>query len=449
MIPMRIPSRPARIAGLTLLLAVTLGACAATGPSLPGPSDPPGSGGAASPAPTSADPAALPESSDAWLVVGRRGEPELEVILAGTLEQIYRLPSGVPGELWGRVTAVVGSGATTLVKEITVQPDLPAATRTIDGAWRLPTIGVDALPVGVSADGSTVVLVEAGAPAAAGTSRFAIVVRGQANRVIELAGSFEFDAISPDGAILYVVEHLPGPPEARYQVRAVDVATGLLREAVIVDKRNLDEVMGGWPITQLGHASGVVFTLYRGADHPFIHALNTREAWAVCIDLPRIGADDAAAALDWGLAQTADGGTVFAANATLGLATAIDPYELTITGEAAFEAPRAAATISLAKFGHQEGGPVGRRAVVSTDGATLFAAGSGGIVRIDTDRLAVAAEFLPGQAVDALALTPDGSTLYVLLHADGRIVKIDAVTGQEVGQVAGDGFDRLVAIVPW
>src|SRR4029077_6581286 len=111
---------------------------------------------------------------------------------------------------------------------------------------------------------------------------------------IELRGAFEFDALSPRGAVLYVVEHLDGQT-GRYQVRAVDVATGLLRDQVIADKRNIDEAMAGWPIAQLRRPDGVVLTLYRGLEHPFVHALNTAEAWAVCLDLPANGASDAAA----------------------------------------------------------------------------------------------------------------------------------------------------------
>jgi DNA-binding beta-propeller fold protein YncE len=222
-----------------------------------------------------------------------------------------------------------------------------------------------------------------------------------------------------------------------------------MRDAVIVDKRNLDESMGGWPITQARHDNGVVFTLYRGAAHPFIHALHTNEAWAICLDLPEIGADDAQAAADWGLAISTDGRAVYAVNATLGLASAIDPGELSIRNTVSFEAPQAAATITLAKFGHQEGGPVGRRVVVSPDGSTLFAAGAGGVVRLEAGALTVTGSFLEGAAVSGLGLTPDGSTLYALLGADGRIVRVDTATGDLVGEVQGDGYDRLVAVVPW
>jgi hypothetical protein len=266
--------------------------------------------------------------------------------------------------------------------------------------------------------------------------------------VVELHGAFEFDALSPDGSTLYLIEHLPAPPAGRYQVRAVDTATGVLRDGAVVDKQNLDEAMAGYPIAQLRRPDGFVFTLYRGAEHPFIHALSTVDGWAVCIDLPAAGADDAAAALDWGLAAPVGGGTIYAVNATLGLATEIDASDLGVRHTGRFTAPESAA-ISLAKFGHEPGGPVGRRVVVADDGSTVYAAGSGGIVRIGTADLSTATRLLSGSAVDALALTPDGRTLFALLHQGGRIVELDATSGEEVGHVAGGRYEGLVAVVPW
>jgi hypothetical protein len=392
--------------------------------------------------------------SDAWLVVGERGDPGLRVILASTSEQLYELPLGVPGEEWGQVIATTASDGATEVNEITVQPDLPAwRSRSIDGAWRLPSIGLDPLPVGVANDGSTImhstiVLVETDAQAGATTSRFAVLARNEPARIIELPGALEFDALSPDGSILYVVEHLPAPPEGHYQVRAVDLPSGVMREAVIADKRNLGSSMAGWPITQATHPNGVVFTLYRGARHPFIHALNTREAWAVCLDLPEIGHQDTDAALDWGIAQSADGRGIFAVNATLGLAAAIDPGELSVRQAVAFDAPRAAASIELAKFGHAELDPVGRRVVASGNGQAVFAAGAGGIVRLETEGLTVVGQFLGGTAVEALALTDDGRSVYALT-ADGRILRLDAASGQVLSQVPGGPYDRLVAMDSW
>jgi len=439
--------RPLRSILAGVALAALAASCSTGGGASVGPSS------QASPAATSASRAEASES-DAWLVVGERGDPGLRVILASTGEQLYELPLGVPGERWGQVIATTASSGATVVNEITVQPELPAwRSRSIDGAWRLPSIGLDPLPVGVANDGSTImnstiVLVEADPPAGATTSRFAVLARGEPARIIELPGALEFDALSSDGSILYVVELLPGPPEGHYQVRAVDLPSGVMREAVIADKRNLGSSMAGWPITQATHPSGVVFTLYRGAMHPFIHALNTREAWAVCLDLPEIGHQDADAARDWGIAQSVDGGGVFAVNATLGLAAAIDPLELSIRQAVTFDAPRAAATIELAKFGHAELDPVGRRVVAAHDGSTVYAAGAGGIVRLETDRLNVTGQFLEGTTIEALALTSDEETVYAL-SSDGRIVWIDAETGELLGQVPGHGYDRLVAMDSW
>lgn len=424
-------------------MAIALAACSAAGPSTVVPTKE----STVSRLPSTV-PAETPPPGDAWLVVGAPGEPGLRVVLASSREELVELPLGSPNETWGEVVSTRQSDGQTVVDVITVQPDLPARTQSLDGAWRLPTLGNDALPVGVSANRSTIVLVEDQA-ADDNTSRFAVLVGRDDPRIIELTGAFEYDALSPDGSILYVVEHLPGPPAAHYQVRAMDIATGRLRDEVIVDKRNLDAAMGGWPITQLRHEDGVVFTLYRGTDHTFIHALQSREAWAICLGLPTFGAGEEEAVLDWGLGQSADGRLVYAVNATLGLAVAIDSGELSIKATATFDAPRAAASISLAKFGHADVGPVGRRVVVTPDGSTIYAAGAGGIVKVRASDLTLLVHVLEGAAVDALAMTPDGAYLYALLPGQGRIVKIELASGQVVATVPGDGFDRLVAASPW
>ena len=393
----------------------------------------------------------VPVSPDAWLAVGRKGVAGLEVILAGGTDTMFdSLPAGVPIQPdWGRMIATERDGTRTVVDNLVVQPGFGGPSTAVDGAWRLPTIGPDPIPAGVSANGQTIVLVEDGAPTTPGTSRFAILAKGPGEpaRVVALKGRFDYDALSPDGKTLYVVEHLDADAGGAYQVRAVDVASGRLQDGVVADKRNIDEQMAGYPLAQLRRDDGSVFTLYRGLEHPFIHALNTKEGWALCIDLPATRADDAAAANDWGLAQSADGGTVYAANATLGLVLEVDPVDYAITRSTSVT-PLAGSGIVLAKFGHEESGPIGRRVVVAPDGKTVYAAGSGGILAIDTTDLAVRGTFETGAAVNGLAVTIDGGTLYALL-TDGHIVKLDAATGERVATVPGDGYDRLVAVVPW
>lgn len=436
-------------------LAVVAGACTAGKP-------PANAGGAAAgtPAPTAAGTpgagasALLPASPDAWLAVGTKGTTGLEVILASNREKMFDLPTGVRAEDdWGRIFTATQAGGKTTVRDIAVQPGMPGPEVVVDGTWQLPTVGPDPLPVGLSADGATLVLVEASPLAGSAprtSTRFAVLravpLQGPA-RIVTLPGRFDYDAMSPDGSMLYVVQHLDAAEGGKYQVRSVIAATGELTEAIIADKRNIEEQMAGYPLGQLRRPDGLVLTLYQGTEFAFIHALNTVEGWAVCIDLPASGRDDARAAADWGLAPSPDGGSVYAVNATLGLIGDIDPALLGLRRSVSVK-PLAGSGIVLAKFGHQESGPTGRRVVVGPNGKTIYAAGAGGIMALDSATLKVTATLAAGKTVDALAVTADGGTLYALLD-DGHIARIDAATGALLGTVPGEGYDRLVAVIPW
>ena len=152
------------------------------------------------------------------LVVGRASDPHnMHVIQASNGELMLDLPAGAtPRTDWLHEIAATPSGGKTTVSDVLVQPGLGGPEISIDGEWRLPTIGYDRTPVGLSADGSTAVLVEAGpAPEVpAAISRFAVLNIAPLEakpRIVELHGSFDYDALSADGRVLYVVEHLAGP----------------------------------------------------------------------------------------------------------------------------------------------------------------------------------------------------------------------------------------------
>jgi hypothetical protein len=427
----------------------------------------PASSSAAGASATSATGAATaPAGSDAtaadpaWLLVGRRGDPGLRLVLSTTGEAAMDLPAGSPSATWSHVVTTTEDGSTTIVRDLVVQPGFGGPEVRVPGRWRLPTIGLDPVPVGRSLDGSTIALVEGEYDPKAAVTRFAILEHHLLDavstvadaplrlvRVIELRGAYDYDALSPDGRILYVVEHLDAAAGGHYQVRAVDVPSGVMRDAVIADKGNPDERMAGTPIAQVRRADGAVLTLYRGPEHPFVHLLNSTDAWAICIDLPTGAAADAAAASDWGLAPSSDGSAVFAVNASLGLAVDIDPTGLAVRRSASIGAS-AAAPFTLAKFGHGDVGPVGRRLVAAPDGATLFAAGPDGIVAVRTRDLVTVRHDLAGSAVESIGLTPDGRALYALLR-DGSIAGLDAATGRAIGVVPGGPFDRLLAVAPW
>ncbi len=72
-----------------------------------------------------------------------------------------------------------------------------------------------------------------------------------------------------------------------------------------------------------------------------------------------------------------------------------------------------------------------------------------GSSRIATADLTVTTRSLEGIAVDAIAITPDGKTVYALVRQGGRIAQIDAATGEMLGWAAGEGYDRMVGVVPW
>lgn len=397
-------------------------------------------------APSAASPAGWPASlPDAWLVVGRAGSPTVDVVRASTAEPMMHFPAVVADDRWSSLVSATSLSSTTLIRRLDADNGFDADAITVDGAWRLPTIGSDPSSVGLSADRSIVALVP-GAPAA-GVSRFAIVdlANRRLSKVIQLTGAFEFDAISPDGSTLYVVEHLDAAAGGRYQVRAVDIRNGLLKDGLIIDKTKPNEQMAGYPLEQLRLAHGLVLTLYRGTEHPFIHALDTVKGGALCIDLPATRNDNTDRGNDWGLALSPDKSSVYAVNASLGVAAVVDELTLEIRRVASFE-PLAASAM-LAKFGHGDA-DTARRVVASPDGS-VYAAGRAGIAELAATDLAVRRTLLAGTRVDALGLTADGTGLFALRHSDGRIVRVDLTTGVVVAEVPGAGYDRLLAVAPW
>jgi hypothetical protein len=438
-------TRTATRIAVAIAISATLVGCTGTGK----PSTAPTTAPATSTAPAVAPAVGWSPGTDALLVVGRPKQSGLDVVQASTAESFMELPAVIPDQRWAHVVMATPAGSGTRVQQldITSGPDAPDIV--FKGHWHLPTIGSDPTSVGRSADGSALALVEDANLAAKTTSRFAVVdlSRKRLPKVIELSGSYEFDAISPDGATLYVIEHQDAQAGGHYQVRALDAWTGRLAEGAIVDKANPGEAMAGWAIEQQRLANGIVMTLYRGHEHPFVHALDTINSGAICIDLPPTRHDDAVAAADWGLARSPDGLSVYAINATIGSAVEIDPLSLSVRRTSNIGAGTAA--ITLAKFGHQDVGVTGRRVVVSPDGRRVFAASANGIVELAAGDLSVTRRLLVGTRIDALGLTPDGTGLFVLRHSDGGIDRLDVASGAVVARVPGSGYDRLLAVVPF
>jgi hypothetical protein len=189
----------------------------------------------------------------------------------------------------------LGTGRSTTVAVIRVRGGRVMRSRALRGFFGVPLVAYDGSTGGVSGDGRTLVVSSYGPlPGEAGTTRFAVLKTRTlgVRRLVELPGSWSYDAISPDGSTLYLVEHMSAPPNARYRVRIFDLTSGRLLQGAIVDRLEKEEVMGGEPVTRASTPGGRwAYTLYaRQNGEPFVHALDTARREAFCIDVPlRLG----------------------------------------------------------------------------------------------------------------------------------------------------------------
>lgn len=166
------------------------------------------------------------------------------------------------------------------------------ATVKIAGAFGIPAVTTFGAPGGLSPNGRLLVLSQP--PTYKGLrkeSRFLLLSTRTLSTVstIALPGEFGFDAISPDGRTLYLIQHTTQSDLVRYVVRAYDLRTKRLLPGAIVDKRNLDETMRGYPVARATSSYGSwVYTLYTkgpNSSEAFVHALNAAGRYALCVDL--------------------------------------------------------------------------------------------------------------------------------------------------------------------
>jgi hypothetical protein len=201
-----------------------------------------------------------------------------------------------------------------------VEPDVGrvANFRSFANRLEIPAVAIDGSAGGLSADGDTLVLRRTPAWFGQRHTTFELVdaMRLRSRGRITLDGSFTFDAISPDGSRIYLVEYLSPTDPTRYEVRAYDTRSGRLLRDPIVDPNEPPGEMRGYPITRaMSPAGRWAYTLYDGGgDHPFIHALDTLGGRAVCIDVhplaghPGLRNVFAGNADRFGLAVSGDGG---------------------------------------------------------------------------------------------------------------------------------------------
>jgi dipeptidyl aminopeptidase/acylaminoacyl peptidase len=167
--------------------------------------------------------------------------------------------------------------------------DTVIATGKVDGHWGIPAVTSVGQAGGLSPNGKTLVLSTPPTYAGLRSESQLLLLATRTltlEKTVTLAGEFGYDAISPDSRTLYLLQHVSTHDLISYRVRAYDLRQDRLLKRVIVAKGET-ETMRGWPVSRATSRTGAwVYTLYhRESGAPFIHALNTAQRYAVCIDL--------------------------------------------------------------------------------------------------------------------------------------------------------------------
>jgi hypothetical protein len=169
-------------------------------------------------------------------------------------------------------------------------------SRLLEGTFTIPAVAYDGSASGLSADGRVLVLIQPRVSFPRARTSFAELDarRLRVLKLLRLPGDFSFDAISPSGSRIYLIQYLSPNDPTKYAVRAFDVGTGRLLPKPVVDPHEADEQMRGQPLSRAMSPDGRwAYTLYDGnGKTPFVHALDTKRATARCIDLDAIGGDE-------------------------------------------------------------------------------------------------------------------------------------------------------------
>ena len=167
-------------------------------------------------------------------------------------------------------------------------------TVSLAGSWGFPLVTLSEDVGGLSTDGRTLVMAQRDVShpngALARKTSFAVLGTSplRVREVVTVKGDFGFDALSPDGAVLYLIQHVSEQSIFKYRVRAYDLDANRLLPQAIADKRQLSWNMEGYPVARVSTRDGRwVYTFYsNGNNYPFVHALDAANRTAVCVGIP-------------------------------------------------------------------------------------------------------------------------------------------------------------------
>ncbi len=218
-------------------------------------------------------------------------------------------PTGVVAASGEARYVTLPAGRATVVARVEPSGGRVLASRLLRGTFTIPAVAYDGSAGGLSADGRTLVLIEPRQSFPRARTTLAVLderaLRPRA--IVRLQGDFSFDAVSPRGRWLYLIQYVDPSDPAHYAVRAYDLRAGRLVAAPVVDPHEPGEAMRGAPLTRAMSPHGRwAYTLYDGGGAtPFVHALDTARRTARCIDLDGVSLQRASR-----LRMRATGGTI-------------------------------------------------------------------------------------------------------------------------------------------
>jgi hypothetical protein len=310
-------------------------------------------------------------------------------------ERRFALPPGLLSADGKRYVTAERAGGATVLHRYDGRTGTSVGTTKLTGAWRLGS---------VSADGGIAVLAASDGP----RTRVQVVGPGAERQRLSLPGTYEIDAVDTYGTSLFLIQRLG---EERYAVRLYDLTEGRLHPGSIRPK-NEDEEMVGVAGSQVGTPDGTwLLTLYVNTEegHAFVHALNLRERFALCLDLPSEGAS-IAALRRYALALPRSGAEVFAANPSLGVAARVGLREL-----------GSVQRLELGATSREPG-----VAAVSGDGRMLWVSSGRRLTGLDTGSSRRVGPVVVAGRVEALVFRRDGDLLAV---GAAGVTALDPITG--------------------
>ncbi len=205
-------------------------------------------------------------------------------------------PGGVAASTGGARYVTLPAGMNTVVARVDPNGGRILGSRFLPGTFTIPAVAYDGSAGGLSGNGSTLVLIRprAAFPRVQTTLEVLDAKRLQPRSEVKLQGDFSYDAVSPNGSWLYLIQYVSPRDPTRYAVRVYDLRANRLLGEPVTDPRERGEKMRGSPVTRAASPDGRwAYTLYDGyGKGPFIHALDTRTRTARCIDLDLLAGND-------------------------------------------------------------------------------------------------------------------------------------------------------------